>query len=264
MDLDLAGRRALVTASSGGIGAVVARRLADEGCAVLVHGRDQARADTIAGGVRAAGGRAEVVLGDLTDGSAAGKVAARARSWGVDILVNNAGPFSEHDWDSAKPSMWLDAMNGNVMSAVRLIRALTPSMRERGWGRIINLGSRAATTPLPNMVEYSAAKAAVVNMTTSLAAHLAGSGITANTISPGVIVTEGMRQMFEDRAAAQGHPAPWAELEPQVLAGYAPNPSGRLGTADDIAAAVAFLASPLAGYINGIDLRVDGGIVPVP
>ena len=131
-------------------------------------------------------------------------------------------------------------------------------------GRIVNVGSRAATTPLPNMVEYSAAKAAVVNMTTSLARHLAGSGITANTLSPGVIVTDGMRQMFEDGAAARGWPGQWAELEPLVVAEYAPNPAGRLGTAADIAAAVAFLASPLAGYINGIDLRVDGGITSVP
>jgi 3-oxoacyl-[acyl-carrier protein] reductase len=264
MDLELSGRRALVTASSGGIGAVMARRLAHERCAVLVHGRDAARATEVADGVRAEGGEAEVVLGDLTDDEAAAEVAVRARSWGVDVLVNNAGPFAEHDWETAEPSAWLDAMNGNVVSAVRLIRVLIPPMRESGWGRIVNVGSRAATSPLPNMVDYSAAKAAVVNMTTGLARHLAGSGITANTVSPGVIVTEGMRRMFEDRAAAQGRPASWAELEPQVLAEYAPNPSGRLGTADDVAAAVAFLASPLAGYINGIDLRVDGGITPVP
>ncbi|WP_285634844.1 SDR family NAD(P)-dependent oxidoreductase [Actinoallomurus iriomotensis] len=264
MDLELSGRRVLVSASSSGIGAVVARRLADERCAVLVHGRDAARATEVADGVRAEGGEAEVVLGDLTDDKAAAEVAARARSWGVDVLVNNAGPFVEHDWDTVEPSAWLDAMNGNVVSAVRLIRALVPPMRERGWGRIINVGSRAATSPLPNMVDYSAAKAAVVNMTTGLARHLAGSGITANTVSPGVIVTEGMRRMFEDRSAAQGRRASWADLEPQVLAEYAPNPSGRLGTADDVAAAVAFLASPPAGYINGIDLRVDGGITPVP
>ncbi|MFI8991929.1 SDR family oxidoreductase [Streptomyces antimycoticus] len=101
-------------------------------------------------------------------------------------------------------------------------------------------------------------------MTTSLARHLAGSGITANTVSPGVIVTDGMRQMFEDGAAARGWPGQWPELEPLVVAEYAPNPTGRLGTAADISAAVAFLVSPLAGYINGINLRVDGGIALVP
>ncbi|TDB89910.1 SDR family oxidoreductase [Actinomadura sp. KC216] len=264
MDLELGGRKALVTASSGGIGAAVAVRLAAEGCAVLVHGRDADRAEAAAGRVRSAGGTAEVVLGDLTDDAAADDVAGRAAAWGVDVLVNNAGPVAEHDWDDAGPGAWLAAWNGNVMSAVRVIRAVLPGMRERGWGRVVNLGSRAATTPLPNLVEYSAAKAAVVNLTTSLARHLAGTGITANTVSPGVIVTEGMRRMFEDGAARRGRPRTWDELEPEVTAEYAPNPTGRLGTADDIAATVAFLASPLAGYINGIDLRVDGGLVPVP
>ncbi|MBI0292956.1 SDR family oxidoreductase [Streptomyces sp. PRKS01-29] len=264
MDLDLTGRRAMVTGSSGGIGAAVARRLVDEGCAVLVHGRDPEHAAEVAVRLRAAGGVADVVLGDLADGDAAATVAERALEWGVEILVNNAGPFAEHDWETAEPAAWLDAVNGNVVSAVRLIQALVPRMRERGWGRVVSVGSRAATTPLPNMVEYSAAKAAVVNMTTSLAQHLAGSGITANTVSPGVIVTDSMRQMFEDGAAARGWPGQWTKLEPLVVAEYAPNPTGRLGTAEDIAAVVAFLVSPLAGYINGINLRVDGGITSVP
>ncbi|MFI0368719.1 SDR family NAD(P)-dependent oxidoreductase [Actinomadura sp. 1N219] len=264
MDLELGGRKALVTAGSGGIGAAVAVRLAVEGCAVLVHGRDAERAAEVAARARSAGGAAEVVLGDLTDDGAAAEVAGRAAAWGVDVLVNNAGPVAEHDWDDAEPAAWLEAMNGNVLSAVRVIRAVLPGMRERGWGRVVNLGSRAATTPLPNLVEYSAAKAAVVNMTTSLARHLAGTGITANTVSPGVIVTAGMRKLFEDGAARRGWPQDWDELEPLVTAEYAPNPTGRLGTPDDIAAAVAFLASPLAGYVNGIDLRVDGGLVPVP
>lgn len=123
MDLGLSGRRALVTASSGGIGAAVARRLAGEGCAVLVHGRDEGRASEVAQSVR---GECDVVLGDLTDDEAAAEVAARARRWGVDVLVNNAGPFAEHDWETAEPSAWLDAMNGNVVSAVRLIRGLVP------------------------------------------------------------------------------------------------------------------------------------------
>ncbi len=264
MDLDLAGRRALVTASTAGIGAAVARRLVDEGCAVLVHGRNAERAAEVTRELRAGGGTVEVTLGDLTEARSAAEVVTQARAWGVDVLVNNAGPFIEHDWNTAEPAAWIDAMNANVVSAVRLIRALTPRMRERGWGRVINLGSRAATTPLPNMVDYSAAKAAVVNMTTSLAQHLTGSGVTANTVSPGVILTEGMRRMFQDRAAAEGWSAEWSKLEQRVVAEYAPNPTGRLGIGQDIAAVVAFLASPLAGYINGIDLRVDGGIAGVP
>ncbi len=253
-----------MTASSGGIGATVARTLVGEGCAVLVHGRDPGRTSAVARELRDAGGTVEAVLGDLSDDEAAEEVSEQALAWGVDVLVNNAGPFVENDWETAEPKAWLEAVNGNVLSAVRMIRALVPPMRERGWGRIINVGSRAATTPLPNMVEYSAAKAAVVNMTTSLARHLAGSGITANTVSPGVVVTDGMRRMFEEGAAERGWPQEWPELEPRVVAEYAPNPAGRLGTGEDIAAAVAFLASPLAGYINGIDLRVDGGIAAVP
>lgn len=115
-------------------------------------------------------------------------------------------------------------------------------------------------TPLPNMVEYSAAKAAVVNMTTSLAQHLTGSGVTANTVSPGVIATDGLIAMFEQRLAREGKTDDLDERLAQMAHDYAPNPSGRLGTPEDIAAAVAFLASPLADYVNGTNLRVDGGI----
>lgn len=264
MDLELAGHRALVSGASAGIGTAVAGRLADEGCAVLVHGRDSERSHAVARRLGETGVDVDVVVGDLTDRASADLVAERALGWGVDILVNNAGPFREDDWDTAEPDAWLRAMSANVVSAAQLTRGLVPAMRERGWGRVVTLGSRAATTPLPNMVTYSAAKAAVVNLTTSLAKHLAGSGVTANCVSPGVIVTDGMKRMFEARVGGEGGPAAWTELEAQVVAEYAPNPSGRLGTAQDVAAAVVFLASPLAGYVNGVNLRVDGGITGVP
>lgn len=261
MDMKLQDKRALVTGASAGIGADIARGLAAEGCAVLVHGRDAQRAGALAKELRGMGAEAAVVLGDLGADESAAAVADRGVSWGTDILVNNAGPFSEHDWESADSEAWLSAMNLNVLSAARLIRALVPQMRERGWGRVINLGTRAVVTPLPNMVEYSAAKAAVVNMTVTLSRHLGGSGVTANTVSPGVTLTPGMQHMFEERARAQGREREaWRELARD----YAPNPCGRLGTGQDIAAAVTFLASPLADYINGVNLRVDGGISGVP
>lgn len=230
----------------------------------MIHGRDPMRTEQVADELRASGATVDAVLGDLTERDGAARVVERARAWNTAILVNNAGPFVEHDWESAEPEAWQETLNANVISAVRLIQALVPRMRERGWGRVINIGSRAAATPLPNMADYSAAKAAVVNMTTSLAQHLTGTGITANTVSPGVIVTEGMQRMFEQRAAEQGNPMPWPRLEQEVADHYAPNPTKRLGRAQDIAHVVAFLASPLAGYINGIDLRVDGGLARVP
>jgi NAD(P)-dependent dehydrogenase (short-subunit alcohol dehydrogenase family) len=264
MDLELIGHPALVTGSSGGLGAAIAERLAAEGCDVLIHGRDTEAATKVAERITSAGGRAEVVLGDLTRDDDGDRVAAAARAFGIHIVVNNAGPLTEHDWDSAEPADWLAALNGNVVSAVRVTGALLPSLCEHGWGRVINIGSRAATTPLPHLVEYSAAKAAVVNMTTSLARHLAGTGVTANCVSPGVIVTPTMQRMFQNRAKAAGEDPDWSRLEPAVTADYAPNPVGRLGRAADVSAAVAYLASPVADYINGINLRVDGGITNTP
>ena len=260
MELGLEGRPALVTASSAGIGAAVASRLAAEGCPVLVHGRDRERADAVAAAVRGTGATAEVVLGDLTDEAETERVAAEAKAFGVQILVNNAGPVAQRTWTTATPGDWATTVNSNVLSVVRLTRELVPAMCERGWGRVINLGSRVATSPQPNLVDYSAAKAAVVNLTTSLAKELTRTGVTANTVSPGVIVTDGMRELF----LADAPETTWEQLEPRLAGEYAPNPTGRLGTPEDIAAAVAFLASPLAGYITGIDLRVDGGLIGVP
>lgn len=267
MDLRLAGHSALVTGSSSGIGATIAETLAAEGCDVLVHGRNTTGAAAVAERIAARGVRAEVVLGDLTEPGVAEQIAVTARDFGARILVNNAGPFAEHDWESSRPSDWRAAFEGNVLPTVRVTQTLLPALRAHGWGRVITIGSRAVRTPLPNMVTYSAAKAAVVNMTTSLARHLAGTGVTANCVSPGVIATPSMHRMFEERAAeADGSGARGAAeaAESAIVAEYAPNPTGRLGRPEDIAAAVAYLASPLADYVNGIELRVDGGITGTP
>ncbi|MFJ9418795.1 SDR family NAD(P)-dependent oxidoreductase [Streptomyces sp. NPDC101227] len=241
MDLRLAGHGALVTGSSAGIGAAIAETLAGEGCDVLVHGRDAAAAAAVAEQVAAHGVRAEVVLGDLTEPGVAEQVAVTARDFGARILVNSAGPFAEHDWETSGPADWRAAFEGNVLPTVRVTQTLLPSLRQHGWGRVITIGSRAQRTPPHDTVTYSAARAAVVNMTTSLAHHLAGTGVTANCVSPGIIVTD------EER-----------------IDGSAGERPGRPGRPEDIAAAVAYLASPLADYVNGIELRVDGGITGSP
>ncbi|HUG85513.1 MAG TPA: SDR family oxidoreductase [Euzebya sp.] len=259
--MQLTGRTALVTGSSSGIGATIATHLAAEGCRVMIHGRQPDGVATQVEQVQAAGGQADAVLGDLGSPAGTDRLLAAVRELGpVDILVANAGPFGEHTFDTATDDDWLRAFEANVLSVVRCVRALLPGMRERGWGRIITISTRGAVTPLPHMVEYSAAKAAVVNLTASLAQDVAGSGITANTISPGVILTPGMKDMFQKRADTEGDARSWEEIERDIAVEYAANPTGRLGRPDDIAAAAVFLASPRAGYVNGSTLRVDGGI----
>ncbi|GAA4430781.1 SDR family NAD(P)-dependent oxidoreductase [Georgenia halophila] len=258
MDLNLVGRRAFVSASTAGIGLEIARFLASEGAAVTIHGRDPARAADALAQDLAGHSSVETVLGDLGDAEERTRVADRVASGAYDILVNTAGPFSEHAFAEAEPEHWLDAYRSNVISAVELSRRATPGMTERGWGRIITLGTRGVRTPLPNMIEYSAAKAALQNATTAMARSLAGTGITVNMVSPGVILTPGLRAMFTARPEYAERS--WDAIESEVATTYAPNPVGRLGRPADIAAAVAFLASDLASYITGVELPVDGGI----
>lgn len=261
MDLQLNGKRALVTGSSGGIGAAIAHRLAQEGATVVVHGRRSGPAHEVAAEIRRRGGQSETAIADLSEPGAAERLVTEVLAGGpIDILIANAGPFSEHRFFEATDEDWTSSFAANVLSAVGCIRLAVPGMRERGWGRVVTVGTRAVPTPLPNMVEYSAAKAALTNATGALAQELSGTGITANVVSPGVILTEGLRTMFTDRAAAAGDDREWSDLEPEITTSYAPNLVGRLGRPDDIAAAVAFLASPLADYITGSVLRVDGGI----
>lgn len=261
MELGLHGRTALVTGGSGGVGAAVAASLAAEGCRVLVHGRRPQTAAASADRISQQGGTAVAVSGDLGDADATAAMLAEVDAAGpVDILVANAGPFAEHTFEEATDEDWLGSFEDNVLSVVRCVRAVVPGMRERGWGRVITVSTRGAITPLANMTDYSAAKAAVVNLTANLAQQLAGSGVTANTISPGVILTPGMREMFERRAAAADDHRPWEQLEADIVRGYAANPVGRLGRPEDIADAALFLASDRAEYITGVTLRVDGGM----
>ncbi len=261
MDLKLNGKRALVTGSSSGIGAAIAKLLAAEGASVVVHGRSGERARQIAQEITNSGGKAFVAVGDLsTDGSAA-QVASEVVSLlgGVDILVNNAGGPESLGWMEVAPDGWTRIYNNNVISMVRMIQHFVPTMKDLGWGRIIQISSCVATQPFASMPHHSAAKTAVLNLTVSLSKELAETGITVNTVSPGVIITPGAERYFRDMAKAKGWGEDWKTIERHVLLSILYNPTGHLGTVGDVATLVAFVSSPVSGYINGANLRVDGG-----
>jgi NAD(P)-dependent dehydrogenase (short-subunit alcohol dehydrogenase family) len=261
MDLQLAGRRALVTGSSMGIGEAIARSLAREGVAVVVHGRDGDLAARVAGDIEADGGRAFAAVGDLStdDGAAAVAEQARSQAGGIDVLVNNAGILTPGAWLDVTPDMWRDIYNVNVLGAVRLIRALVPPMKEAGWGRIIQISSAEAAQPFAVFPHYAATKAALVNLTVSLAKDLTRTGITVNTVTPGVIHTAGVETFYRQVAGQYGWGDDWATIEQRALKTFLDNPVGRFGRVEEVADAVTFLASPRAGYINGADIRLDGG-----
>jgi 3-oxoacyl-[acyl-carrier protein] reductase len=267
VDMNLCGKRALVTGSSAGIGAGIARMLAGEGVAVVVHGRNQVRADEVAAEIRAAGGQAAVAIGDLgDDDDAAGVARAAAGAFGgIDILVNNAGgrrPQAANAWFDLTAADWLDTFNVNVVSAVRLIKILAGPMRQRGWGRIINISSLGGQSTSGQLAEYAAAKAAMNNLTVGLAKVLSKTGVTVNTVSPGMVATDAYDGMLRAVAEREGLGGDLAAAAQWMLANAVRQTVGRVGRPDDIAFAVTCLASPLSDFVNGANVRVDGGASP--
>jgi 3-oxoacyl-[acyl-carrier protein] reductase len=240
-------RIALVTGSSRGLGSHIARRLARDGMAVAVndlHGGQQA--EGVVNAVRDAGGVAEAFRADVThEREAVALVAAVAARLGpVDVLVLNAtgpqpeAPLAEVDWEDH-----LAQLAFFVKSPVILGRAVLPSMRERGWGRIVQIDSEVVDLPPPGRSAYVAAKSAQIGLTRAWARELAPLGITVNTVAPGFVPVE-------------RH----AEVPPEVRGAYlASVPTGRMGTPEDVAAAVSFFASEDAGFVTGQRLVVDGG-----
>lgn len=261
MDLQLTGKRALVTGSSMGIGAAAALALAREGAAVVVHGIEQEHVDEVVGSITSAGGNAHGVVSDISQDAGAELLAEEARSalGGVDVLVNNAGILTPASWMDATPQMWADLYAVNVLGAVRLIRLLAPAMRETGWGRIIQVSSTEATSPFAVFPHYAATKAALVNLSVSLAKELKRTGITVNTITPGIIHTAGVEAFYRGVAQQRGWDDDWKAIEQNALEEILDNPVGRFGHVEEVADLIVFLASPLAGFINGANVRIDGG-----
>src|SRR5580658_1522638 len=262
MDLKLKGRRALVTGSSSGIGEGVARMLAQEGCAVVVHGRNRERAEKVAADINAAG----IAIGDLStdEGAASVHAAARAALGGnIEILVNNAGGSSTGNTTKApvdiKMEDWISNYHANALSSVRMCRHAVPDMVAAKFGRVINISSAVAVQPNNLGSDYSVAKAALNNFTVSLAGSLKGVGVTVNTISPGIIMVDGMirwgrKKYGDDNLTIE-------EITKRMVGEkiFDLPPAGRLGIPEDIAVVACMLASPMSGFVTGANYRVDGG-----
>lgn len=268
MDLQLAGKRALITGSSSGIGIGIAEVLAEEGAKVVVHGRNRVRAEAVVADLSAKGYDAALAIGDLAtdEGAKATAEAALAAFGGIDILVNNAGGRSSEagvtDWSDAAPEDWMDTYNKNAVATVRMVRLLAPAMKERGWGRLIQFASSAANSPNAGIPHYAASKAAILNLTVSLSKAYAMSGVTANTISPGMIATPAVDEWFDTIAKDKGWEDDRAKTQKWVLENLVHQTVDRVGHVRDIGAMVAFLCSPYADFINGANFRIDGGRSP--
>ena len=242
MDLGLSGRVAFISGSYRGTGEGIARVLAREGAHVLVHGFTPDQPERVVAEIRAEGGRADCVSGDITNDDGAARAVAEAGHVAsqVDVLVNNYGVAEGPGWLDGSTRDWLEIYEKNVLSAVRLTQAFVPGMRERGFGRVIFVGTIGSARPAARMPHYYASKAALPNMTVSLAKELARSGVTVNLVSPGLIATREVLERFSAERLRE-------------------NPSGAVCTPEDVGHLVAWLASPVSGSVNGANIRIDGG-----
>lgn len=269
MDLQLKGKVALVTGSSNGIGEAVAVTLAREGVHVVIHGRNRVDVDRVAKAIEANGGEFSTAVADLTVAVDVERLRADVlrQTGAIDILVNNAGGSGRNSsWSETEAAEWSATFDRNVLAALRVTTAFLPEMRKAGSGRVINISSNAATMPPPAGPDYSAAKAAMNAMTASLAKAVAADGVTVNAVSPGTIRSARLENAFRNAAADRGiasRDAAWSDIQKAALPLFAQVPLGRVGELAELADAVAFLASPRAGYITGVNLRVDGGMSPV-
>lgn len=258
MDLGLRDRAAIVTGASRGIGRAIALGLAAEGCRVLACGRDRDALAAVAAEVRTAGGLVEVLSLDMTDLASADAIVAECqRAFGrLDILVNNAGGAAPKPLDQLTAQDWQDGLDVNFLAAARLSVACLPVMRAAGWGRIVHVASISGREPDRLFAPYSAAKAALLNLSTSLSKALAADGVLSSCVIPGVTLTELVEANAASTAERTGATADEVMAKMLAKQGVA---AGRFGTPTEVAAAVVFLASEQAAWITGATLEVDGG-----
>ncbi len=259
MDLGLRGTPALVAAASKGLGRAVAEGLAREGARVAIFARTEADVRLTADEIRAATGAEVLALaGDVMQAADVRRIVgeATARFGGLRVLVTNAGGPPLGLFDEMDDEKWRAAFELNLLSVVRLIRAALPHLRAAGGGRVVNIQSTAVKQPIDGLILSNAIRAGVVGLAKTLATELGADQITVNTVCPGRIDTERLRNLFVHRARSTG-----VTVEQARAAEAGRIPLGRLGTPEEFAAMVVFLCSEPARYVTGVTVQVDGGLV---
>ena len=258
MDLQLKGKKALVTGSTAGIGFATARVLAAESASVIVNGRTQKRVDAAIAEIRKSHPGADVtgIAADVSNATGCAKLTQALPN--VDILVNNMGIFEPKPFEQIPDEDWMRFFEANVMSGVRLSRSYLPAMSAKNWGRILFVSSESAVQIPAEMIHYGMTKTAQVAVARGIAETVAGTGITVNSVLAGPTLSEGVEKFVEQMGGAGGTAAFEKEFFQKV------RPTSllkRFATIDEVAHMIAYLSSPLSSATTGAALRVDGGVV---
>jgi NAD(P)-dependent dehydrogenase (short-subunit alcohol dehydrogenase family) len=260
MQIDLTGKRALVTGSTEGIGYAIARQLSRAAADVVINGRSEDKTAKAAERLMGEGARGSVKSAAADLSTAQGCAALVAKIPQVDILINNAGIFQPIDFFDAADEVWDRHWQVNVMSAVRLSRAYLPGMQKLNWGRVIFLASESGFNIPVEMIHYGVSKTADIAVARGLAKRMAGTNVTVNSVLPGPTLSEGVEAMLADEQAKTGLP-----LE-EIAAAFVKQHRGssiiqRAASVEEVANLVTYLASPFASATTGASVRVDGGVI---
>lgn len=259
MQIDLAGKTALVTGSTEGIGHAIARQLARAGADTIINGRSEDKTARAVERMKGEGGTGRVTGAAADLSTAEGCAALVAKVPNTDILINNAGIFQPIDFFDAEDEVWDRHWQVNVMSAVRLSRAYLPGMQELNWGRVIFLASESGFNIPVEMIHYGVSKTADIAVARGLAKRMAGTGVTVNSVLPGPTLSEGVQAMLAAEREKTGLPI--EDLAAAFVRQHRSTSIIKRASVEEVANLVTYLASPLASATTGASVRVDGGVI---